>query len=80
MAELIEEVIVPAREARLIEVKKGQTLEVVDLEGQQVGDLAAWTAADPDEYLSPSHTVSSLSKVVPVVGDELCSPTTARRC
>jgi uncharacterized protein len=55
MPELIEEVIVPAREARTIEVKKGQILEVVDLEGQQVGDLAAWMSADPEEYLSPSH-------------------------
>ena len=27
------EVIVPAREARTMEVKKGQTLEIVDLEG-----------------------------------------------
>jgi len=67
------EVIVPAREARTMEVKKGQTLEIVDLEGQQVGDFAAWLASDPDEYLSPSHTVSSLSKLVPEVGDSILS-------
>lgn len=67
------EVIVPAREARTMEVKKGQTLEVVDLEGQQVGDFTAWLAEDPDEYLSPSHTVSSLSKLVPEVGDSILS-------
>lgn len=73
MSELVEEVIVPAREARLIDVKKGKVLEVVDLEGRQVGDLAAWMASDPAEYLSPSHTVSSLSKLVPVVGDSILS-------
>jgi uncharacterized protein YcgI (DUF1989 family) len=73
MGDLVEEVIVPAREARLIEVSKGQLLEVVDLEGQQVGDLAAWMKDEPAEYLSPSHTVSSLSKLVPVVGDSLLS-------
>lgn len=67
------EVIVPAREARTMEVRKGQTLEIVDLDGQQVGDFAAWLAADPDEYLSPSHTVSSLSKLVPEVGDSILS-------
>ena len=39
------EVIVPAREARTMEVKKGQTLEIVDLEGQQVGDFTAWLAS-----------------------------------
>lgn len=67
------EVIVPAREARTMEVKKGQTLEIVDLEGQQVGDFTAWLTADPQEYLSPSHTVSSLSKLVPEVGDSVLS-------
>ncbi|MGA7396653.1 MAG: urea carboxylase-associated family protein [Solirubrobacterales bacterium] len=73
MSELIEEVIVPASEARTISVKRGQTLEIVDLEGQQVGDLAAWRTGDPAEYLSPSHTVSSLSKLVPEVGDAVLS-------
>jgi uncharacterized protein YcgI (DUF1989 family) len=73
MAEVLQEVVVPAREARLIEVPKGRVLEVVDLEGQQVGDLAAWMTGDPEEYLSPSHTVSSLAKLVPQVGDSLLS-------
>lgn len=67
------EVIVPAREARTMEVKKGQTLEIVDLEGQQVGDFAAWLASDPDEYMSPSHTISSNGKLVPEVGDRILS-------
>lgn len=67
------EVIVPAREARTMEVKKGQTLEIVDLEGQQVGDFTAWLAFDPNEYLSPNHTVSSLAKLVPEVGDSILS-------
>jgi len=67
------EVIVPAREARTLEVKKGQTLEIVDLEGQQVGDFTAWLAGDPNEYLSPSHTISSNGKLVPEVGDSILS-------
>ncbi len=54
-------------------MKKGGTLEVVDLEGQQVGDLAAWMTDDPSEYLSPAHTVSSLAKLVPEVGDAILS-------
>lgn len=73
MSDLTEEVVVPAREARTVEVKKGQILEIVDLEGQQVGDLAAWRLEDPSEYLSPSHTVSSLAKLVPEVGDPILS-------
>lgn len=67
------ELVVPAREARAIEVARGEILEVVDLEGQQVGDLAAWLRADPREYLSPAHTLSCLTKLVPEVGDELFS-------
>ena len=67
------EVIVPAREARTMEVKKGQVLEIVDLEGQQVGDFTAWLASDPNEYLSPSHTISSNGKLVPEVGDSILS-------
>ena len=73
MSDLSEEVIVPACEARTVEVKKGQVLEIVDLEGQQVGDLTAWRSEDPAEYLSPSHTVSSLAKLVPEVGDPILS-------
>ena len=70
---MVKEVVVPAREARTVEVAAGQLLQVVDLEGQQVGDLAVWLAADPNEYMSPSHTVSSLAKLVPEVGDSILS-------
>jgi uncharacterized protein YcgI (DUF1989 family) len=39
-------------------VRKGQLLDIVDLEGQQVGDLLAWRRDDASEYMSPAHTVS----------------------
>lgn len=70
---MAEEVVVPAREARVVEVKRGQVLQVVDLEGQQVGDLMAYRPENPDEYLSPAHTLSCITKLVPEVGDELFS-------
>ena len=73
MSELVEEVVVPAREARTVKIARGQLLQVVDLEGQQVGDMAVWMAEDPSEYMSPSHTVSSLGKLVPEVGDSILS-------
>jgi hypothetical protein len=69
----VTEVAVPAREARTIEVGAGQILEVIDVEGRQVGDLAAWMAADPDEYMSPGHTLSCLTKLTPEVGDRIFS-------
>lgn len=71
--ELVEEVVVPAREARAVEVRAGQMIEIVDLEGQQVGDLIAYRLSDPTEILSTGHTVSALTKLVPEVGDEIFS-------
>ena len=55
---VVSEIVVPAREGRGVIVRKGQLLDIVDLEGQQVGDLLAWRRDDPSEYMSPAHTVS----------------------
>lgn len=71
--QLVQDVVVPAREARAIAVPAGCVLQVVDREGQQVGDLVAYRTAAPDDYLSPAHTCSCLTKLVPEVGDELFS-------
>lgn len=71
--ELVVDLTVPASHAGVIEVRAGDLLDVVDLEGQQVGDLIAYRPDAPDEYLSPAHTVSCLTKLVPAVGDDLFS-------
>jgi uncharacterized protein YcgI (DUF1989 family) len=70
---VIEEVFVPASEGRGVRVAAGQLLDVVDVEGHQVGDLVAWFADDPGEYLSPTHTVSCNASIRLRVGDELFS-------
>ena len=70
---LVEEVRVPARQARALAVRAGQILQVVDLEGQQVGDLVAYRPDEPGEHLSPAHTCSCLTRLVPAVGDCLYS-------
>jgi len=70
---LVTEVVVPAREARVVEVSRGQVLQIIDLEGRQVGDLMAYRPGDPGEYLSPAHTLSCLVKLMPEVGDVLFS-------
>lgn len=72
-AELVEDVLVPAREARFLAVAAGRILQIVDVEGHQVGDLVAYRPGDPGEYLSPAHTCSCLTKLVPRVGDRLFS-------
>jgi uncharacterized protein YcgI (DUF1989 family) len=70
---LLEEVVVPARAARWLSVLAGHVLEIVDLEGRQVGDLMAYRPDHPAEYFSPAHTCSCLTRLVPAVGDELFS-------
>lgn len=59
--------------AKALRVAAGHVVQIVDLEGQQVGDFIAYRADAPGEYLSPAHTCSCLVKLVPAVGDELFS-------
>ena len=67
------EVIVPAREGRGVYMRKGQLLDIVDVEGHQVGDLIAWFRNDPSEYLSPTHTVSCNASIELVTGSQVFS-------
>lgn len=69
----VEEVLVPATEGRGVRVAAGHVLDIVDVEGHQVGDLIAWFEDDPDEYMSPTHTVSCNQSIELNVGDELLS-------
>jgi hypothetical protein len=66
-------VTVPAREGRGIRVAAGELLDVIDLEGHQVGDLVAWFADDPSEYLSPTHTVSCNASIMLGAGSQVFS-------
>jgi uncharacterized protein YcgI (DUF1989 family) len=68
---VIEEIIVPAREGRGLFARAGQLLDIVDIEGQQVGDLVAWRRADPSEYMSPAHTVSCNASIALGPGSRL---------
>jgi uncharacterized protein len=69
----VEEVIVPAKEGRGVYVKKGQLLDIVDVEGHQVGDIVAWFRKDPSEYMSPTHTVSSNASIKLKTGSQVFS-------
>ena len=42
-------------------IRKGQTLRIIDLEGQQVADFVAWKQGDPDEYQHVVYTNFALS-------------------
>lgn len=69
----LTEVLVPARSARSLALRLGERLEIVDLEGQQVADLVAFSQDDKREWLSPSHTRGSLQSLRLGTGSVLVS-------
>jgi len=67
--DVLERVVVPAREGRAIQVGAGEAVRIIDLEGSQVGDLFAFVADDVAEYASAEHTRVALSRLFPRVGE-----------
>ena len=41
-----------------LRVQRGDRLQIIDVQGAQVGDLIAYCDDDPGEYFSPAHTVT----------------------
>jgi uncharacterized protein len=68
---VIETVTVPAREGRGVRVAAGNLLDIIDVEGRQVGDLVAFRRDDPGEYMSPAHTVSCNASIKLGTGAQL---------
>ncbi|KRT75687.1 MAG: hypothetical protein XU14_C0109G0003 [Armatimonadetes bacterium CSP1-3] len=64
-----ERILVPAREGRAVPVPAGGQFRVVDVEGQQVGDLFAFSARDVGEYASAEHTRVGIARLFPRVGE-----------
>ncbi len=64
-----ERILVPAREGRAVPVPAGGQFRVVDVEGQQVGDLFAFSALDVGEYASAEHTRVGIARLFPRVGE-----------
>jgi uncharacterized protein YcgI (DUF1989 family) len=68
----VTEVIQPQSGVAFV-LKRGQTLTVIDPEGQQVADLTAFAAADTGEVLSSGRTLDYASKIYLSTGDLLYS-------
>ena len=49
--------IIPPRSGIAFELKKGQRIKVVDIEGEQVSDFVCFNADDRAEYLSSGRTI-----------------------
>jgi len=61
---------VPAGQGRAIRVRAGDTVQVIDVDGAQVGDVFAFAAADTTEYLSASHTRTATGRLFPRIGEQ----------
>jgi uncharacterized protein len=66
-------IVVPAGEARAIEVAAGGRFNVIDLEGGQVVDLFVFGAHDVEEYASASHTRVAIDRLFPRIGQAFVS-------
>jgi uncharacterized protein YcgI (DUF1989 family) len=67
---IIRRTVVPAGAGRAVTLRAGQRVRVVDLEGGQVGDVFAFAADEPAEYLSASHTRTHTSRLFPRIGED----------
>jgi len=54
-------------------LKAGETLTVADPEGQQVSDLVAYSADDPNEFISSGRSIDYASRMFLTTGDILYS-------
>lgn len=71
LPELGKVYVVPAREGRAVRVAKGQAITVINTHGNQVCDFWAFSAANPNEFLSWEHARGWISRAVPRVGDDM---------
>lgn len=60
---------IAAGRSAAVPVCAGHTVRVIDLDGGPVGDLFAFMAGDPTEYLSASHTRAALGRMFPGIGE-----------
>ncbi|MBO9543511.1 urea amidolyase associated protein UAAP2 [Caulobacter sp.] len=60
---IVHDEVVPARAPWLHEVKAGQTLRIVDLEGNQAVDFLAYSAADDAERYSAQDTIAAQKNI-----------------
>ena len=62
---------IPARRGKAVQLRRGQTVRIVNTHGQQVVDTWAFRADDPDEFMSMEHSRPAMGRLVPRVGDTL---------
>ena len=51
-----------------VEVRTGQRVKVIAVQGKQIADLFAFVLDSPDEFLSPGHTRGKIQSIYPILG------------
>lgn len=64
---------IPAGDWWIHEIKKGQTLRIVDVEGNQAADTLFFSAADPTERYSADRTIQEQAALYLTTGTRLMS-------
>jgi uncharacterized protein YcgI (DUF1989 family) len=70
---VVSDQILPPKEYLGVELRKGQTLRIVDVEGKQVPDLVAFNLHDPRERMSTNNSRLVQKKWLLTTGDALYS-------
>jgi uncharacterized protein len=65
--------VVPAGEPFMKAVRKGETLRILDLEGNQAVDTLFYNAADPEERYSANDTIRAQGNIYLTTGSKLLS-------
>lgn len=65
--------VIPPRSGASLRLARGQTLIVIDPEGEQVSDLVAYNAEDVEEYISSGRSIDYASRIFLTTGDILYS-------
>ena len=70
---MINKKVIDGGHGRAFTLKKGESIQITNIEGSQVVDLWAFSTMDSNEFLSNEHTRSCLEKLIPTIGDCLYS-------
>ncbi len=71
--EVLHDQIIPPRGYYAREIKKGEVLRIIDLEGQQVADFICFNLDRLEERISPENTINLNGQIYPKVGYVLFS-------
>jgi uncharacterized protein YcgI (DUF1989 family) len=64
---------IPARRGKAAFIDRGQHVRVINTHGQQVVDTWAFNRADLSEWMSMEHSRASIGRILPQVGDQMCT-------